>query len=76
METEIKPDEIVINAWSSKRQGAWNPSVPNGVQIVHLPSGTVVEEDSARSQHKNKAIALDRLRDILSAMRFKFRGTP
>jgi len=64
---DIKPEDLVINTWSSKIIGAWSLAVAKGVQIVHLPTGTIIEEDSARSQHKNKAIALDKLREKLSA---------
>lgn len=34
----------------------------SGVRLVHLPTGVVVISREERSQHRNKAIALERLR--------------
>jgi protein subunit release factor A len=37
----------------------------SGVRLVHLPSGVVVSSRKERSQHRNKEIALARLRERL-----------
>jgi len=37
----------------------------SGVRLVHLPTGVVVTSREERSQHRNKAIALHRLRERL-----------
>ena len=37
----------------------------SGVRLVHLPTGVVVTSREERSQHRNKAIALSRLRERL-----------
>jgi len=37
----------------------------SGVRLVHLPTGVVVSSREERSQHRNKSIALDRLREKL-----------
>ena len=39
----------------------------SAVRLVHLPTGVVVTSRVERSQHRNKSIALDRLRDRLEA---------
>ena len=59
---EIKPEDLSVNGWSSKRQSPWIASTPKGVRVIHLPTGTVIEEDSERTQHGNKKVALDRLK--------------
>ena len=38
----------------------------SGVRLTHLPTGIVVVCREERSQHRNKAIALDRLRERLA----------
>jgi protein subunit release factor A len=35
------------------------------VRAIHIPTGTVIEENSYRSQHMNKEAALTRLRAIV-----------
>jgi protein subunit release factor A len=37
----------------------------SGVRLVHLPTGVVVTSREERSQHRNKSIALERLREAL-----------
>jgi protein subunit release factor A len=37
----------------------------SGVRLVHLPTGVVVTSREERSQHRNKSIALERLRKAL-----------
>ena len=37
----------------------------SGVRLVHLPTGVTVTSREVRSQHRNKSIALERLREKL-----------
>ncbi len=71
MEQEIKREELVINLWNSsdvkRKRVAWSIAQDEGVQIVHLPTGTVVTCESERSAHRNKAIAIEELKEILKA---------
>jgi ribosome-associated protein len=39
----------------------------SGVRLVHLPTGVTVVSREERSQHRNKALALERLRKKLEA---------
>lgn len=61
----ITAETIRVNGYSKHRGSPWVPRVDRGVQIIHLPTGIVIEEDDHRSQHKNKAVALDRLKSRL-----------
>jgi protein subunit release factor A len=54
MEYSFKPKEIVINEWSSKRQGSWSLHPKNGIQVIHLSTGTVIEVDEYRHQYLNR----------------------
>jgi protein subunit release factor A len=68
MKYDFKPEEVVINAWSSKRQGSWRLGWPQGIQVVHLPTRTVVTCDSERSQHRNRHLAFVELQNRLRAL--------
>lgn len=54
MKYSFNPEEVLINSWSSKKQGSWNLQPLIGIQVVHLPTGTVIQVDEYRSQFKNK----------------------
>lgn len=45
--------------------GQHQNTTESGVRLVHLPTGIQVEARDERSQHRNRALALDRLRDRL-----------
>jgi protein subunit release factor A len=45
--------------------GQHQNTTESGVRLVHLPTGTRVVARDERSQHRNKAIALERLRERL-----------
>ena len=40
--------------------------VETGVRVIHIPTGISVVSTEARSQHMNKKLAVNRLRDILA----------
>lgn len=62
--TDLKPDDLVIQAYSSK-DTVWTLRVPNGVRIIHRPSGLGVVCEKHRSQHKNRDEAMAELREKL-----------
>jgi len=45
--------------------GQHQNTTDSGVRLVHLPSGLRVEARDERSQHRNRALALERLRERL-----------
>tara|TARA_Y100001956_G_scaffold48961_1_gene47604 strand:- start:5293 stop:5511 length:219 start_codon:yes stop_codon:yes gene_type:complete len=61
---EIKPEDVrisVIKADHQTLQGNWGMQQPAGVAIFHIPTGIYAECGKHRSQHKNKAEALEEL---------------
>lgn len=50
---------------SGGKGGQHQNRTESGVRLVHLPSGVVVSSRKERSQHRNKEIALARLRERL-----------
>ena len=47
---------------SGGKGGQHQNTTDSGVRLIHLPTGVRAESQSDRSQHRNKAIALERLR--------------
>jgi peptide chain release factor 2 len=45
--------------------GQHQNTTESGVRLVHLPSGVRAEARDERSQHRNRALALERLRERL-----------
>ena len=58
---ELKPEDLVMNNWSGVRKSGWSVTPDNGVSILHRPTGAMVQVDTERSQHANKAIAMKML---------------
>ena len=50
---------------SGGKGGQHQNKTESGVRLVHLPTGVTVSSRNERSQYRNKAIALNRLRDKL-----------
>lgn len=48
--------------------GQHQNTTESGVRLVHLPSGLRVESRSERSQHRNRKLALERLRTRLEEL--------
>jgi len=68
MKDDIKPEDLSISSWSSKPTYQWGIGTEQGVLIVHLPTGVKATCDSERSQHKNRAKAMEILRQALGAL--------
>ncbi|QDP59551.1 MAG: hypothetical protein GOVbin4162_125 [Prokaryotic dsDNA virus sp.] len=66
-ESVINIDDIRIFSYDRRAlySGSFGFHMAKGVHIIHIPTGIEVKEDSSRSQHRNKAVAMKRLEEEL-----------
>jgi len=68
-ELVILPDDLEIKSWPPEPStGMRTGTVEPGIIVCHKPTGIMISCEEHRSQHKNKAVAISNLKNILSKM--------
>lgn len=63
----INDDDLQIEPWPQRGGGQQVGPGPQGVKVIHEPTGITVIVDVGRSQHRNRMIALDALAGALTS---------
>lgn len=68
-DVKLKPDDLIVQHWSSKPRAQWDSSQARGIKITHVPSRITVTCETEGSVHANKEKALRVLEARLAGWR-------
>lgn len=63
---EIRPEDFRVETFPQSAPGGFILKPSNGVRITHGPTGLKAESSEERSQHRNRAIAMELLTEALN----------
>ena len=66
----IRPEDLEYELWPP-RTGGQQAGISSGIKVTHIPSGLIAICNTERSQHRNKAIAMDMLLGGLTSPHFR-----
>lgn len=64
---ELRVEDLRIDVYRAPGQGAWSSQPDKCVRITHLPSGISVEEYQDRSPHRNRVVAMEKIKPLIEA---------
>lgn len=65
-EDELRPQDIRVEMYPPQPTSGMVVGMSKGVRLIHTPTGTIVECDTERSQHRNREVALKKLKAALA----------
>lgn len=68
--SDIPAEDLRVSAYPDRQAGGQHVGISTGVEIEHIPTGTVARCRAARSQHTNKLIAMEMILAALTHPRF------
>lgn len=63
---ELNPKDLLIDVVGKAVLG-FAPLNPKGIKITHIPTGLHAEADTDRSQHRNRELAYQKLKQLVAA---------
>ena len=68
LDGEINPEDIRTETYA-KNNGGFVMAPDSGIRLFHTPTGISAECNDERSQHRNRAVAFERLTEALNKMK-------
>lgn len=62
---DIDPKDLSISTFSPESRGGWALYEPKGIKVIHIPTGLTVTHSGERTAHRNRAMALEKLKSAL-----------
>jgi protein subunit release factor A len=63
----IPADQLEFTVNDPAKKGGQHVGTYSGITVTHIPTGITVTVETERSQHRNKAVAIDALMGALTS---------